>query len=680
MLLLDRQAWMFSLRTFLAAIAALYIALQGDLERPYWAMATVYLVTQPWLGATRAKGFYRVGGTLAGCAVTLWMVPHLVETPLLFAAVMSLWLSACVYIALLNRGPRGYAFLLASYTSAVVCFPMIHAPEAIFATVVSRSEEILLGTVMAVLFAALFFPQPVRPMLRARIDNWMTDAAQWCALVLGGNRPHEPRNRLAADLAQFEGLIEFVRRDNPRHARSSVSMQHLHERMLMMLPVLSSIADRISALSAGGRALPPALEPLIDDIRRWLELPSSAKATDYDSLRERIVSLRPEVDGELDHLQLVTLLLRLEELVDLWHDCAVLQLAIDEGRAPGGIPRFRIRTDKRKETPIRHVDHGMALFSAASAGMALFGYCVIWILLGWEAGSSGAMMAAIVAAYFASQDDPVPSQVSFLLCLVAATVLSTIYLFGIMPAVHEFGSMVMVLAVVFVPLGLLVYRTRTSVIVWPLINTLLAQLGLHGNYSGDLEVFLNSSAAMFLGIAVAAVMTRQFRSVGAEWTARRLVRQGWETLAEAAEGHGQQDRQQFASRMLDLLGLLAPRLAATPQGSAIASVDMLTEARVGLNILQLRRARLGLPAENVEAIEAILHDIAGHYRTQIAQRRPLPAPEALRQRLDASLLRTQDVPTGKARDEALIGVLGLRSILFPDAPAQLQGRPEALTA
>lgn len=671
MLLLDRQAWMFSLRTFLAAIAALYIALQGDLERPYWAMATVYLVTQPWLGATRAKGMYRVGGTLAGCAMALWMVPQLLQTPWLFAAVMSLWLSACVYIALLNRGPRGYAFLLASYTSAIVCFPMLHAPEDIFATVISRSEEILLGTMMAVLFAALFFPQPVRPMLRARIDSWMGDAAQWCTTVLAGDKAHAPHNRLAADLAQFESLIEFVRRDNPRHAHTAVSMQHLHERMLMLLPVLSSIADRLNALRADNQPELADLDGLIHDITHWLTLPSQDKASGYEALRQRISALKPDVDGQLEHLQQVTLLLRLEELVDLWHDCAALQQAIEQDHPPEGIARFRIRTDNRQQRPARHVDHGMALFSAASAGVALMCYCAIWILLGWEAGNSGAMMAAIVAAYFASQDDPVPSQVSFLLCLLAATVLATIYLFGILPSVHEFGSIVMVLAVVFVPLGLLVYRTHTSVIVWPLINTLLAQLGLHGHYTADLEVFLNASAAMVLGITVSAVMTRQFRSVGAEWTARRLVRQGWKTLADAAQGHGQQDRQQFAARMLDLLGLLAPRLAATPPGSNIASVDMLTEARVGLNILQLRRARLGLPAENLAAIEAILADVASHYRAQVAQRRPLPPPQALRERLDASLLRTQDVAEGKARDEALIGVLGLRSVLFPALPLQL---------
>ena len=43
----------------------------------------------------------------------------------------------------------------------------------------------------------------------------MGDAAQWCRQILEGGRAHAPRNRLAADLVQFEALIEFLRRDDP---------------------------------------------------------------------------------------------------------------------------------------------------------------------------------------------------------------------------------------------------------------------------------------------------------------------------------------------------------------------------------------------------------------------------------------------------------------------------------
>ncbi|RFF47216.1 FUSC family protein [Xanthomonas campestris] len=746
-LLRDRQAWLFSAKTFAAAIAALYVGLAGNLSRPYWAMATVYIVSQPLLGPTRAKGVYRVLGTLLAGAATLVMLPNLVETPLLLSAAMALWLSACLFLALLNRGPRGYAFLLAGYTTAFIGFPAVTAPEGIFDTVVARSEEIILGTVMAVLFAALVFPASVRPMLTARIGNWMQDAAQWCRQVLQRGPAQAPRNRLAADLVQFEALIAFVRHDDPRHAGAAPALEQLRARMLLLLPVLSSIADRLDALHAASRPLPAELIALLEEIGAWVERagpdaaqtaaeqPEMISAGDADAdaavagLRARIAALRPAVDDDLQHLLLASLLLRLEELLDLWQDCRALESALLQGTAlpalaaaardravpeveagagakvclrstvPQGVgesggetsPGAPAHVDTAPSPPAsllqrltrssgrlatdapatagdaRHIDYGMAAFSALSAGFALMAYCVLWIGIGWEGGGNGAMMAAVTAAFFAAQDDPAPSMLSFLTWAVVASVVAGIYLFGIFPAIHDFPMLVLVLAAVFLPLGALLHRPKTMLIALPLVVNLTALLSLQNTYNANIQSFVNAAVAMVLGIGFAVVLTRLFRSVGAEWSARRLVRQGWRTLAAAADGRGAQDRHQFAARMLDLLGLLAPRLAVAPPGSDLASVDMLTEIRVGLNILQLRRARHGLPPASIAAVDAILADVATHYRQQVAHKRPLPGPDTLRTRLDASLARVGQVPAGTHRDEALLGLIGLRSSLFVEA-------------
>ncbi|MEQ7865029.1 FUSC family protein [Xanthomonas sp. WHRI 8393] len=721
-LLRDRQAWLFSAKTFAASIAALYVGLAGNLSRPYWAMATVYIVSQPLLGPTRAKGVYRVLGTLLAGAATLVMLPNLVETPLLLSAAMALWLSACLFLALLNRGPRGYAFLLAGYTTAFIGFPAVTAPEGIFDTVVARSEEIILGTVMAVLFAALVFPASVKPMLTARIGNWMQDAAQWCRQVLQRGPSQAPRNRLAADLVQFEALIAFVRHDDPRHAGAVPTLEQLRARMLMLLPVLSSMADRLDALQRDGSALPLATAALLEDVAAWVDQGEDAPSdADVGALRARIAALRPVVDQDIEHLLLASLLLRLEELLDLWQDCRALQQAVVHGTATPvlrampaaarqaataesseradaahGEPAMRSHTQPSllqrltwsprdttdapaAASTTRHIDFGMAAFSALSAGFALMAYCVLWIGIGWEGGGNGAMMAAVTAAFFAAQDDPAPSMLSFLTWAVVASVVAGIYLFGIFPAIHDFPMLVLVLAAVFLPIGALLHRPKTMLIALPLVVNLTALLSLQNTYNANIQSFVNAAVAMVLGIGFAVVLTRLFRSVGAEWSARRLVRQGWRTLADAAEGRGVQDRQHFAARMLDLLGLLAPRLALTPEGSELASVDMLNEVRVGLNILQLRSARHGLPQPSVEAVNAILADVAAHYRQQIAHKRPLPAPDALRARLDASLARVGKVPAGAHRDEALLGLIGLHYSVFaqtaPHTQANADTRP-----
>src|SRR5690242_15867214 len=58
--------WLFSIRTFAAAVTALLIGLTFDLDRPYWAMASAYIASQPLSGATRSKAAYRFLGTLLG--------------------------------------------------------------------------------------------------------------------------------------------------------------------------------------------------------------------------------------------------------------------------------------------------------------------------------------------------------------------------------------------------------------------------------------------------------------------------------------------------------------------------------------------------------------------------------------------------------------------------------------
>ncbi|WP_372392534.1 FUSC family protein [Xanthomonas sp. NCPPB 3582] len=697
----DRQAWLFSLKTFAAAIAALLVALAGNLSRPYWAVATVYIVSQPLLGPTRAKGVYRVLGTLLAGAATLLMLPNLVQTPLLLSAAMALWLSACLFLALRDRGPRGYAFLLAGYTVAFIGFPAVTAPEGIFDTVVARSEEIVLGTAMAVVFASVVFPASVRPMLDARVGGWMLDAAHWCRQVLQRDPAQAPRDRLAASLMQFDALIAFVRHDDPRHADTTPLLEQLHARLLMLLPVLSSIADRLDALQATMGAATPALAQLLRDVGAWVEQPGPADAAALADLRARMAALRPVMDDRLQHLLLTSLLLRLEQLLDLWQDCRALEQAVVNGRAPPTLHAIadigaaspepaQIATQARRPligwarrrggvraeaaTPARHVDLGMIAFAAASAGVALMAYCMLWIGIGWEGGGSGAMMAAVTAAFFASHDDPAPGMLSFLLWSVVASAIAGIYLFGIFPAVHDFPVLVLLLAVVLLPLGALLHRPATTMIALPLVVNIPILLNLQNTYSADFQSFVNAAVGTVLGVVFAVVLTRLFRSVGAEWSARRLVRQTWRTLADAADGRGTQNRHQFAAHMLDLLGLLAPRLALAPQGSTLAALDMLGEVRVGLNILQLRGARHGLPHASVEAIDAILADVAAYYRQKALHRRPLPGPAILRERLDGALARMDTLPPGPRHDAALLGLIGLRHNLFAD-PAGANAPP-----
>ena len=83
--------WFYGVRTFAASMIALYIAMLMQMPRPYWAMATVYIVSSPFVGPTSSKALYRAIGTFMGAAAAVFFVPMFVQSPYVLVVVIALW-------------------------------------------------------------------------------------------------------------------------------------------------------------------------------------------------------------------------------------------------------------------------------------------------------------------------------------------------------------------------------------------------------------------------------------------------------------------------------------------------------------------------------------------------------------------------------------------------------------
>ncbi|STR62254.1 fusaric acid resistance domain protein [Klebsiella michiganensis] len=121
-LLSDAHALLYSVRSFAAAMLAYYVALAIGLERPSWAIITVYIVSQTSVGASLSRSLYRLAGTVAGAGATVLIVPTFVNTPILCSVILAGWITFCLYLSLLERTPRAYAFVLAGYTASLIGF------------------------------------------------------------------------------------------------------------------------------------------------------------------------------------------------------------------------------------------------------------------------------------------------------------------------------------------------------------------------------------------------------------------------------------------------------------------------------------------------------------------------------------------------------------------------------
>ena len=52
--------------------------------------------------------------------------------PILCSVVLTGWITFCLWLSLLERTPRAYAFVLAGYTASLIGFPAVSDPGGIF--------------------------------------------------------------------------------------------------------------------------------------------------------------------------------------------------------------------------------------------------------------------------------------------------------------------------------------------------------------------------------------------------------------------------------------------------------------------------------------------------------------------------------------------------------------------
>jgi uncharacterized membrane protein YccC len=323
---------------------------------------------------------------------------------------------------------------------------------------------------------------------------------------------------------------------------------------------------------------------------------------------------------------------RLEELVDGWTACAQLRLDIDEG-LKGAAP---LRRTAALGSRALHRDYGMALLSALAAVIAICLCGAFWILTGWTMGSAATMMAAVFCCFFATMDDPVPAIHGFLKWTLWSIPISAVYVLVLMPTVQDFGMLVAICAPLFLLLGLYLPRPTHFMPAMALIFGVAGTLALHDTASADLVSFINSMIGQVVGVVVAARVTRLVRSVGADWSARRIQRATWRELGEMAASSQPQYAQSdaYAVRMLDRIGLLAPRIAqagGTVEG--VAANDALRDLRMGADIAVLQRVRAQLP---LATSAALLGGISRFFR-QRGEGRMTPRPQGLLPQIDEAL-------------------------------------------
>jgi uncharacterized membrane protein YccC len=665
--------WFYGVRTFAASMIALYIALLMQMPRPYWAMATVYIVSNPFLGPTTSKALYRAVGTFIGAAAAVLFVPMFVQSPYVLVVVIALWTGTLLFLSLHLRTANNYALMLAGYTLPLIALPVVNNPLGVWDVAEARTEEIFLGIAVAAVVGAMFWPRRLAPVFNDSVSKWFADASTYSQRFLSRNvQPEEVSGLRAAMVATFNSLELMIGQlphegSRPQTVRNT---KELRGRMIHLLPVIDALDDALYALERRTPELVDKFAPLLVATTEWLEH-KDADLERWQALKDQLEALQPAPDALDDRKQLLfsNAIYRLGEWIDLWQDCRSLQYAIqcesqDSWRAV--YRHWRLG----RLTPF--LDRGLMFYSAASTVTAIIVASVLWILLGWTDGGSAVILAAVACSFFASMDDPAPQIYRFFFWTAMSVVFASLYLFLVLPNLHDFPMLVLAFAVPFIVVGTLTVKPQFYLgMLLTLVNT-SSFISIQGAYDADFLSFANSNLAGPMGLLFAFIWTLIARPFGAELAAKRLTRFSWRDIVSLAEPATLSEHRLLGIRMLDRLMQHLPRLAMTGQDSGVA----LREVRVALNLLDLLAYTpriLGLPQVLLRQVVA---EVGEYFKACLKAGERLPAPSPLLMTLDRTRRALSGAGDDETRRHLLHALSGLRLALLPGVEFVGSAEPE----
>lgn len=562
----SRLDLIFATKTFIAGMLALFVSFELDLINPMWSIGTVLIIANPYSGMVSSKCVYRVVGTIGGAVIALTLTPHLINTPWLFTVVLSLWVGFALYVSLLDRTPRSYAFMLAGYSTAMIVFNAITYIDQynIFDIALARVIEISIGVISSAVVSATILPMHIGSAIKQRVIKTLKDTENLFANLLTAD-PQQNNTQLLAtitrDTTDIHALaVHLSYEKGELHGMTKPLQEMLHQismvvanlvalseriKQLQELRFIETHAEKLQQLSAHVVHFLEQKDLIIDE--NILQLPDEFES-DFASLMESAST----------HQQVLVAAMKMDVRHFISNVLAVKVLwqRIQQGNKeiPDNI------TPMTTKYPSLHRDHGVAIRGGISAVLITFIVTGVWIISGWKAGFMMAQMGAVTACILTALDNPVPVLRIFIWGSIASAVLVFVYAFGIFPHVTTFWE----LGLVLLPMFLFAVSMMANQMLMPVgmvlgINTMMG-LNLHNAYSMDAVSYLDGSFAMILGVLVSLVVIDVVRAMSPDTSASRILALHYRAMRQAIYLPYGLDFKVHLRSMLDRIGILNSKM------------------------------------------------------------------------------------------------------------------------
>lgn len=214
-----RYRTIHGLRIGIAFVCSFWLIRITDIPEGTWPLITLVVLLGPmsFWGNVTQRTLHRIGGTIIGSVsgfIALYLELYSFPFMLIWCGIVMFF---CGYLAL---GKRPYMALLIGITISVV----VGAPAGDMHTALWRSGDVILGALMALLFASIY-PQRAFIHWRLQMSDALSDLAKIYGAYTSLNLIERPNlsNRLQKELNRIVKMRTFV-----KSASRETQMTHAH--------------------------------------------------------------------------------------------------------------------------------------------------------------------------------------------------------------------------------------------------------------------------------------------------------------------------------------------------------------------------------------------------------------------------------------------------------------------
>ncbi|MTH97641.1 FUSC family protein [Roseibium sp. RKSG952] len=146
------------LRTAVACWAAVFVSLLLELQEPWWAAISAFIVSHSDRKTIVTKSLLRVIGTIIGSVLAFYVATQFAGQDFLVVALMAISVMAGIYKRYTSR--YAYAWVLGSITGVLVAYVSLATPGETREFAINRGMEIIVGVLTTMVIELLFNLHP----------------------------------------------------------------------------------------------------------------------------------------------------------------------------------------------------------------------------------------------------------------------------------------------------------------------------------------------------------------------------------------------------------------------------------------------------------------------------------------------------------------------------------------